>query len=124
MIKVKHFMDDPEHDDGTRIWIEPIGLTRDLRRWCKVDFLVPELGPPVALAAWFEQHPDGYAYFREHYHAVLYVHPDRDALRKLVDLGAKYNVTLLHQSDDPRHNSATALLEFLREAWTTAPPGA
>ena len=30
MIKVKHFMDEVESDDGKRMWVEPIGLTRDL----------------------------------------------------------------------------------------------
>ena len=27
MIKIKHLLDAVERDDGTRIWIEPIGLT-------------------------------------------------------------------------------------------------
>ena len=33
MIKIKHFMDAPEEDDGRRIWVEPFGLTADLAMW-------------------------------------------------------------------------------------------
>ena len=64
MIKVKHFLDDVEPDDGQRIWVEPIALTRDLREWCKVSHVLPHLGPPRELSKWFDEHPDGYEYFR------------------------------------------------------------
>ena len=33
MIKVKHFLDAVEQDDGQRLWVEPIGLCNDLREW-------------------------------------------------------------------------------------------
>jgi len=31
MIKVKHVLEAVEQGDGQRIWVEPIGLTKDLR---------------------------------------------------------------------------------------------
>src|SRR3954453_13070254 len=71
MIKVKHFLDPVEKDDGQRIWVEPCGLVKDLRTWCKVDHVLPHLGPPKALADWLEEHPDGYEYFRARYHECL-----------------------------------------------------
>ena len=45
MIKIKHFMDAREEDDGERLWVEPTGLTKDLVEWCAVDHLLPHLGP-------------------------------------------------------------------------------
>jgi hypothetical protein len=33
MIKVKHFLLKVESDDGQRLWVEPFGLTKDLREW-------------------------------------------------------------------------------------------
>ena len=36
MIKVKHFLEPVEADDGLRMWIEPVGLTKDLRQWCAI----------------------------------------------------------------------------------------
>ena len=49
MFKIKHFLDAVETDDGERIWIEPIGITRDLREMCKVTNVLSHYGPPVSL---------------------------------------------------------------------------
>src|SRR5205823_2747898 len=71
MIKIKHFMDAKEADDGERLWVESIKLTKDLTEWCHVDPVLPHLGPPMELCEWFEEHPDGYEYFRGNYHEHL-----------------------------------------------------
>ena len=120
MIKVKNFLDAAEADDGQRIWVEPIGLAHDLREWCKVDHVLSHLGPPRALWEWFEEHPDGYDYFRANYHESLAASVYKPALAQLARTGGTTNLTLLHQGDDPAHNSATALYEFLIElqAWS------
>ena len=119
MIKVKHFLQAVENDDGQRLWVEPFGLTKDLREWCKVEHVLPHLGPPMALRDWFEEHPDGYDYFRARYHGTLTNSKYKPALRQLAQAGLRETFTLLHQSDDAEHNSATALQEFLNEleAW-------
>lgn len=115
MIKLKHLMDAVEKDDGTRIWIEPVGLTSDLKEWCEVDHVLCHLGPPMGLWEWFGEHPDGYEYFRGTYHEWLGKSRYKPALRKLACAGQKENITLLYQGDDPAHNTATALYEFLME---------
>ena len=33
MIKTKHFLDRIEADDGPRVWVESIGLTKDFQEW-------------------------------------------------------------------------------------------
>ena len=115
MIKIKHLMEQVESDDGKRIWVEPGGLTRDLVEWCNVDYVMSHLGPPPALWEWFERHPDGYEYFRGKYHQILGDGPYRLALRHLASAAINENFTLLHQGDDPQHNTATALYEFLSD---------
>ena len=119
MIKIKHLLDAVEPDDGQRISVEPFNLTRDLREWCRVDHVLCHLGPPRALWEWFEEHPDGYDYFRARYHGNLANSKYKPALRQLAQAGLRETFTLLHQSDDAEHNSATALQEFLNEleAW-------
>ena len=124
MINVKHLMDDVEDDDGKRLWVEPVNLTRDLCHWCEVDFVVPEVGPCIALWNWFEQHPDGYEYFRGRYHEMLCKSPLREALQLLANVAVSHNITLLHQGIDPEHNTATALYEFLSELSAYSPPDA
>ena len=124
MIKVKHLLEAVEPDDGKRLWVEPIGLTRDLCEWCAVNRVLPHLGPPKALWEWFVSHPDGYDYFRAIYHESLAKSEHRKALQQLSCLSRYENITLLHQSDDPNRNSAAALHEFLNEIETYCPPEA
>jgi len=122
MIKIKHLMDAVEGDDGRRLWIEPIRLTRDLGEWCQVSQSCTHLGPPKALCAWFEEHPEGWEYFRGRYHQILSRGEHDGELRQLIRLSQHQNITLLHQGGDPSHNTATALYEFLSELSAYCPP--
>jgi uncharacterized protein YeaO (DUF488 family) len=122
MVKIKHLMDAVEPQDGQRLWIEPVGLTRDLREWCCVHHVLSHLGPPPDLCEWFEQHPDGYEYFRGRYHEFLSASPYRPALQHMARAMAHEDFTLLHQGTDPAQNSAVALYEFLSELSAYCPP--
>jgi uncharacterized protein YeaO (DUF488 family) len=122
MIKIKHFLDTVEADDGRRLWIEPIKLTRDLVEMCEVAHVLTHLGPPLSLWEWFEEHPDGYDYFRAKYHENLCAAGLRPVLQRLACAAGRENYTLLHQGDDPQHNTATALYEMLSELSAYCPP--
>jgi uncharacterized protein YeaO (DUF488 family) len=122
MIKIKNLFEAVEKDDGQRLWIEPIGLTADLREWCAVDHLLTDLGPPMQIWEWFAEHPDGYDYFRGKYHEHLSQGNRRKALSHLAAAALQEDFTLLHQGDDPEHNSATALYEYLTELQTYSTP--
>lgn len=113
MIKIKHLMDGVEAADGKRIWIEPIGLTKDLQAWCAVHRVLCHLGPPVGLWEWFSEHPDGYGYFRGTYHEHLGAERNRAILRKIASVARREDITLLHQGEDSSQNTATALYEYL-----------
>ena len=122
MIKVKHLLDVVEEDDGQRIWVEAIGLTLDLREWCRIDHVLSHLGPPQELWVWFEDHPQGYDYFRAQYHEALSRSQYRTALIDLVAAARHANFTLIHQGEDAGQNTATALHEFLSELEAYVPP--
>ena len=122
MILIKHFLEAPEKEDGDRIWVEPIGCTKDLQEWCKIDHMLPHLGPPVKIWRWFQDHPAGYEEFRARYHEHLTRGPYMEALQALAAVALRESFTLLHQGDDPQHNTATALYDFLVERQAYAPP--
>ena len=122
MIKVKHFLDAVESDDGQRLWVEPIGVTRDLREMCQIDHVLSHLGPPKKLWDWYEEHPDAYDCFRGEYHEFLKQGPYNDALMQLAAIAQRETFTLLHQNDDAIHNSAMALYEYLTELEAYVPP--
>ena len=122
MIRIKHFLDRVENEDRERIWVEPIGVTRDLQELCSIHHVLSHLGPPVKLWNWFQSHPDGYEEFRARYHDHLSRGPYRQALQALATVALKEDYTLLHQGDDPARNTATALYEFLTELQAYVPP--
>lgn len=113
MIKTKHFMEPVEPDDGPRVWVEPIGLTKDLQKWCSVDEVLPNFGPPRELWDWFAAHPDEYEYFRGRYHECLCRSRHRPALEQLACGAVQGTFTLLHAGEDASRNCATALMDFL-----------
>jgi uncharacterized protein YeaO (DUF488 family) len=115
MIKIKHLFEAAEKDDGERIWVESINLTKDLREWCAVSHVLTNLGPPRDVWERFQEHPDGYEHFRGRYHEYLADPKRRRMLMAFALAGLNETFTLLHQGDDPEHNSATALYEFLSE---------
>ena len=116
MIRVKSIFDTVEADDGVRIWVEPIGLTRDLQQWCEVDYMLPQLGPPLSIWNELHAHPDHFESFIAKYETFLVQEPRRAAFARLAMFSAARQVTLLHAGDDPHLNSAMALYEFL-SAW-------
>ena len=122
MIKVKHFMDAVEEDDGQRLWVEPINVTRDLREMCQIDHVLLHLGPPMKLWNWYEEHLDAYDCFRGEYHESLRAGPYNEALVQLASIAQRETFTLLHQCDDAIHNSAMALYEYLTELEAYCPP--
>ena len=122
MVKIKQLFDAVEPDDGERLWVEPIGLTADLREWCNVNYLLMHLAPPMAIWRWYQNHPNGYDYFRSKYHEFLARGRRRETLQQLAAAAMVEDFTLVHQGDDPEHNSATALYEFLTELQAYTPP--
>jgi uncharacterized protein YeaO (DUF488 family) len=122
MIKVKHFCEAIESDDGQRIWVEPIGCTKDLLELCSIDHVLSHLGPPKKLWEWLDAHPDGYDFFRAQYHEHLSKGPYLPALQQLAAVSGRETFTLLHQGDHPEQNSAMALYEYLTELQAYIPP--
>ena len=113
MIKAKHFLDQIDVDDGPRLWVESIGLTKDLQEWQAVDYVLTHIGPPHDIWTWFAAHPDRYEDFLSPYHGWLSKSPYRFALQRLACESIRTNFTLLHASGDPARNCATALREFI-----------
>ena len=122
MFKVKNLFEAPEADDGLRLWVEPVRLTRDLTDWCKVDHELPNAAPDPKLAKWFDRHPDGYDFFRGRYHEALRSGAHMPVLRQLAQLARREPITLLHQGDNPNENTAAALHEFLSDLQAYARP--
>jgi uncharacterized protein YeaO (DUF488 family) len=122
MIKVKHLLDPIESDDGERIWIEPIGLTRDLFEMCAIDAVMSHLGPSQEIADELEAHPHRYDYFFAEYQHQLYNGSYLLELKDLARIGRWRNITLIHHGSNPAENSAVALRDFLLQVLALSSP--
>jgi uncharacterized protein YeaO (DUF488 family) len=122
MIRLKHLFDSIEKEDGERIWIEGIGLTRDLVEWCQITHVMTTLGPSTELAGWFEEHPSCFDFFEAQYLKELQVKQYRTAMRQLATASINTTFTLVHHGDNPNENSAVVLRQFLSELSERVPP--
>jgi uncharacterized protein YeaO (DUF488 family) len=122
VIKVKSLFDKVEADDGVRLFVEPVGLTRDLIEWCEVHHALSNVAPPRKLAQFLDGRPERYATFRGQYHEWLAGSKFVPALNELANASLSENYTLLHTGDDAERNVATALAEYLteRQGWKNA----
>jgi uncharacterized protein YeaO (DUF488 family) len=115
VIKIKHLMDEVEDDDGVRMWVEPINLTRDLQEWCEVDVVLAPLAPCQSLIHALAGDAETFDSLMIRFHDELRRSPNADTLRSLAIGSLTETFTLLHASDDNAQNCAVALFEFLVE---------
>ncbi len=113
MIQIKNLFETPAASDGLRLWVGPVGLTRDLAAWCKVDRWLKEGSPHLELTEWFEEHPDGWEFFRGKHHEALVKSGSIPLLRSLSEQAVRENITLLYAESNPSENCAVSLYEFL-----------
>lgn len=112
MLKIKRIDENPDKEDGFRIFIDkswPEGLSREE---AKVDLCLKEIAPTKDIDEWPENNPARFEEFKEKY---------RDELRKKKTLiqiirdneKEKGTVTFLYSTSDPEHNAAAVLRDKL-----------
>jgi uncharacterized protein YeaO (DUF488 family) len=121
MIRIKHLFDSVDTQDGERIWIEPIGLTRDFVEWCKITHVMSSLGPSKEMVEWLDQHPSCFDFFEAQYLAELNSSKYMTSLRGLAVASRTQTFTLIHQGEKPNENSAVVLRNFLAELSARVP---
>ncbi|MGH6782577.1 MAG: DUF488 domain-containing protein [Sphingomonadaceae bacterium] len=110
-IRIKRIYEAAAKADGQRVLVDriwPRGVSReaaDLTLWLK------EIAPSTELRKWFGHDPARWDEFRHRYRAELDANPD--AVRRLRELAAKGDVTLLYGARDTAHNQAVALAGYL-----------
>ncbi len=72
-----------------------------------------ELAPTTELRKWFAHDPAKWAAFKRKYAKELQQHSEE--VRKLAAMARRGVVTLVFGAQDPEHNNAVALREYLRK---------
>jgi uncharacterized protein YeaO (DUF488 family) len=112
-IRLKRVYEPPAGDDGMRILVDRL-WPRGLRRAeAHLDHWLKDAAPSPGLRRWFDHRSDRWQEFRRRYRAEL---RGSAAVRQLLELSAKGDVTLLYAAKDEAHNHALVLAKYLRAA--------
>ncbi|GBD44780.1 hypothetical protein HRbin40_02270 [bacterium HR40] len=113
MIRIKRVHDRPEPADGVRVLVDGVWPRGIGKGEAAIDLWLREIAPSTELRRWFAHEPQRFEEFYRRYSAELDERPA--AVRRLLDLVRKGDVTLLFAARDREHNNAVALLRYLRE---------
>lgn len=115
-LKVKRVYEAPEETDGARILVDrlwPRGISKEkaqLTEWDKT------ISPSNELRKWFGHDPEKFAEFKSRYLAELADNPESASFaRRIAELLAAGDVTLLFGAKDLEHNNAVVLKEWLEK---------
>ena len=114
MLKMKTIYETAENNDGIRILIDkewPKGISNDKT---KINVWMKDIAPSRELNSWFKNNPDTYNEFEKNYLNEL---QDKKKVIKELKIITKFNktVTLIHSTEDKKHNSAVILLKLLKK---------
>ena len=98
-----------------------LGLCKDLREWCRVDHVLPHLGPPINAWKVLEDHPDAYDFFRTRYHEALRILQEVEGKSLIIE--ALEGLGLVAEAADEPERAARLLAaaESLRAATGALP---
>ena len=110
-IIIKRIYEKPEQSDGYRVLVDrlwPRGIKKEnaaINEWNK------EIPPSSELRKWFNHTPELFTEFKKRYKEEL--KSKQEELKRLKNIAAKQNVTLLYSAKDSQMNQAVVLLEVL-----------
>ena len=110
-IKLKRAYDKPEGSAGVRVLVErlwPRGLSK---RDAGVDIWLKDAAPSTELRKWYSHDPSKWGEFRRRYYKELEQNPG--ALKELLEIIEKSEITFVYASREERYNSANALKEYI-----------
>ncbi len=112
-LETKQASDAPDAADGTRILVDgywPPGVTKED---AAIDLWLKEIAPSPKLRRWFAHDPEKWVDFQQLY--ALELDKKSDAVKKLLDIIRKGNVTLVFGAHNTKINTAVALGKYLRK---------
>ena len=111
MIRLKRAYDPPSDEDGKRILVDrlwPRGLTKEK---AAIDVWMKEVAPSHELRKWYSHDDTKWEEFQEKYRKEL--DDKQESVRKLRDMAAPEDITLIFSARNSEHNSAVTLREYL-----------
>lgn len=112
-IYLKRVYDPASKEDGARILVERLWPRGVKKEGLKMDGWLKEVAPSTDLRKWFSHDPTKWKEFQKKYFEEL--NKNREALKPILKVLHKSNVTLLYSSKDTEHNNAICLKNYLEK---------
>lgn len=116
VIRLKRIYDPVGPKDGKRVFIDrlwPRGISKQQATW---DEWMKDAAPSTELRKWFAHNEERFELFRERYLEELMVDPKKhEAVKHLLQVLAKGNLTLLYSAKSETCNHALVLRDFLQK---------
>jgi uncharacterized protein YeaO (DUF488 family) len=110
-IRVKRIYKPPEPADGHRLLVDRLWPRGVSKKSASFDAWMKEVAPSSELRRWFGHDVLRWQEFKRRYAVEL--DSRRDLVAEILSLGRERPVTLLYSAQDPDHNQAVALAEYL-----------
>ena len=114
MLKTKTIYETAENNDGFRIFIDRNWPNRISKEKVEINLWLKDIASSRELDGWFKNNPTKWDEFQNKYLNEL---KNKKKLIKELKIITKFNktVTLVHSTEDKKHNSAVVLLKLLNE---------
>lgn len=113
-IKLKRVYDEPEENDGYRIFVDRLWPRGVKKEDLIYDLWNKEITPSNDLRKWFAHDPDKFKQFKSAYIEELLEKNETDHFIKITTEELKaHDVTLLYGAKDEKFNHAIVLKEFI-----------
>lgn len=110
-IRVKRVYEGPEAGDGMRFLVDRLWPRGIKKEELKMDGWLKDAAPSDSLRQWFAHDPARWPEFCSRYNAEL--EENLEALRPILEMLDKSEITLLYAAHDTEHNNAVALRMLL-----------
>lgn len=112
-MRVKRVYQKKQADDGRRLLVDrlwPRGLSA---AEAGIDEWLKDLAPSDELRRWFAHEPERWPKFRQRYLEELSAPQQVDTLRRIAQVAATGEVTLLYAANDTERNNARVLADVV-----------
>lgn len=111
ILKIKRIYDDPQKDDGIRIFVDRLWARGVSKEKAHFDYWFKDIAPSTDLRKWFNHEPEKFKEFSQSYKEEL--KDKSETINTILNFLKKNNVTLIYAAKNPTINHAIVLKNYI-----------
>lgn len=111
ILKIKRIYDDPQKDDGIRIFVDRLWARGVSKEKARLDYWFKDIAPSTDLRKWFNHEPEKFKEFSQSYKEEL--KDKSETINTILNFLKQNNVTLIYAAKNPTINHAIVLKNYI-----------